>query len=76
MKTGESIDGAQAKDLMTALIYHGCKGKHLPSYSDSERDLTCVVGCGSVPVHSGNNVNTGQLTVNWVMKGCGEGVCQ
>jgi hypothetical protein len=33
-------------------------------------------GCGSCPIHPGNNVNTGEITVNFVRKGCGSGVCK
>ncbi|KAF2035956.1 killer toxin [Setomelanomma holmii] len=32
-------------------------------------------GCGSVPLHPGNNVNTGELTVNFVEHVCRDGVC-
>jgi hypothetical protein len=32
-------------------------------------------GCGSNPIHPGNNVNDGEITVNYVIKTCGEGVC-
>lgn len=31
--------------------------------------------CGSCPVHPGNNVNTGEVTINYTIKGCGEGKC-
>jgi hypothetical protein len=31
--------------------------------------------CGSNPIHSGNDVNDGELTVNYVLVACGEGLC-
>ncbi|KAF4445485.1 killer toxin, Kp4/SMK-like, core [Fusarium austroafricanum] len=31
--------------------------------------------CGSVPIHDGNNVDDGQLTVNYVSDPCCEGTC-
>jgi hypothetical protein len=75
MKSGETIDGATVKDLMNALISHGCHGEHRPSSSDSNRDLTRRIGCGSVPIHPGNDISSGQLTVNFVYEACGDGVC-
>ncbi|KAI8940411.1 hypothetical protein NX059_004101 [Plenodomus lindquistii] len=32
--------------------------------------------CGSNPVHPGNNIGTGQVTMNFVQKSCGPGVCR
>ena len=32
-------------------------------------------GCGSCPTKPGNDVNTGEITVNYVTSGCKEGVC-
>jgi len=41
----------------------------LPSNTDS------LPGCGSCPTKPGNDVNTGEITVNYVTSGCKEGVC-
>lgn len=41
----------------------------LPSDTDS------LLGCGSCPTKLGNDVNTGEITVNYVTSGCKEGVC-
>jgi hypothetical protein len=30
--------------------------------------------CGSIPVYPGNNVDNGELTVNYVKRTCGEGI--
>jgi ferredoxin len=32
-------------------------------------------GCGSCPTKPGNNVGTGEITVNYVSSACNEGVC-
>ncbi|KAH3966747.1 hypothetical protein HBH96_182620 [Parastagonospora nodorum] len=32
--------------------------------------------CGSSPVYRGNDVNKGELTVNYVYHGCGNGICE
>ncbi|KAI8940410.1 hypothetical protein NX059_004100 [Plenodomus lindquistii] len=31
--------------------------------------------CGSVPLHPGNDVEDGELTINFVFNGCGEQIC-
>lgn len=38
-------------------------------------ELTKCEGCGSVPLKPGNNVNFGELTVNYMSKICKDGVC-
>jgi hypothetical protein len=51
MKTDEEISGTQVKQLMSALLDHGCKSKHYLPYVDRNRDLTSwqsVAACQSI----------------------------
>jgi hypothetical protein len=42
---------------------------------DRDSELTRRAGCGSIPIHEGNNIKSGQLTVNYVDKPC-NGICR
>ncbi|KAF2850675.1 killer toxin [Plenodomus tracheiphilus IPT5] len=49
-------------------------GRQIKALLQGLRDHGCN-RCGSNPIHPGNNVNDGELTVNFVFKGCGEKIC-
>lgn len=39
-------------------------------------DMAGRLGCGSCPVHTGNDGSMGEVTINFVFNGCGNGVCR
>lgn len=83
----EIIFAFKVREKVEWIKRHGCHRKCFFSLVSSLRFLHaggCVVGadmagrlgCGSCPVHTGNDGSMGEVTINFVFNGCGNGVCR